>query len=1398
MQSENKLLDPNSVFQFSKNSNKKFDDITIQTPGIQKTQDQLLLSTKRNVYMLELDDFDDKQKTNREKDETFKRYIVTYYWAVATLMLVGSSGNNSIETAFTIITLLWTVGIFAYIISKISMIIQELNQDSSMFKKELSIMNKFMLSKDIPQDLQTKVRSCLEYMFKSSEKCVICQSDYHLEQNCNLLNYRPNKYMLSLKNNRQNDKKERQKLKECRKIDRKHISPLLDIQQLQKLSDNLKNKYYKDKEIKLYFKFIAQLNQSDSNSSLTSIVSYSDDDSDSYLSRSQFQTESSYQSQLSNQNRYQKAENQIQRKNYSQKTQISQLKQIQSIKQNNKLSSKKSQKGQSLECNLQNKDQNISDKIEGKSRKNSLTGSKSKNVSIFCTNYDKDQISQTGNNEYKQNQALNQLPNKFLSNQKFRSNQNTNNNSFDEQYAIHDTSLNQVHQDIYNTDWANKKRGKPQFYQQYSNQISQQSIGNKSYQQQILSQNQTINIDEYSSGYECSNQQPSEGEYNKIYTNENKIKQDQKQYLYDDQIMGQQGNILDQKGILKNKNYNQKQNFRHLKDQLSKIIEPNVGYYQNQNAKNKQKNKITNFKSSCELDEEDLEDIQVVSSRHPNTRVQSQDYQQNQVHDQVISHLNSNMAHIDQSYQQQEFNQPENNLFAEFFKVKKKQDLNGKLMRERFGSLQKKKTHTRKQGTIEDSQFSISSEHKAFDNSIVNRNYFLEGNNQVYKSKNDIEYQSAKEQEEYRKKQQKKEKNIIREFVKSKSQLAKELQHDNQKLKVLCQGLLEQIVEHNKINPSTKLQQFSDQNIQSQIYKILFKKQDSQYSQNYSLNNQKQVQRNIVRGNHYPSSENKQKMFQNIGNKTSTIENDMNSNYNYNKNYNTLKTLESKNSLLKEKDGNNQLSRFLSKQRRKSIEEEFSMNNFFKMIGLGDNNQNNEDINQLYESKRSFQRNGSYISENKNVYMPNLNVNSFSEQQQTQQIPARSQKNRHVSLLDLQQKNNFNLEDQIKELVVQMDQKQLNEQMFFEFDVQKNWEVYYPQFNLNFQIKTYNQKFLKKEEERNNVKDKMKRRQSKYVNKINTNVNSANTSKSNLDNLGFSQRVKIQQQQDNENSEEHQYQVKGKKKMSRQLFEGRIQYTDLEKEEIQKLKQLLKEKEQLDVIEGWQESEILRFILGNQFDLKKCIKSMVEHNEWKKKWIPQKYNKQIEEFLGIYYIQGRDSCFRPILVLQLKRLNLKEYDEDFLYGAITFLIEVVIRNMMIPGIVEDQVFIMNFKDMGLTDIPMSFIKKLINYLQNNYRSRLYRFYAVNVPKSITFTWYVVKQVLEDTTVKKINFINENVPKPLFQHTHPIQLEKQFGGEGEDKSAATDFCFTLSIVVSICACHVHDPGSIPGE
>lgn len=80
------------------------------------------------------------------------------------MMLIGSKGNNFLESIFTTTTVLLTVGVFAYTISEIANIIDDINRDSINYKNELSLINQYMKQKKTPIVIQSQVRNYLEFL----------------------------------------------------------------------------------------------------------------------------------------------------------------------------------------------------------------------------------------------------------------------------------------------------------------------------------------------------------------------------------------------------------------------------------------------------------------------------------------------------------------------------------------------------------------------------------------------------------------------------------------------------------------------------------------------------------------------------------------------------------------------------------------------------------------------------------------------------------------------------------------------------------------------------------------------------------------------------------------------------------------------------------------------------------------------------------------------------------------------------------------------------------------------------------------------------------------------------------------------------------------------------------
>lgn len=84
------------------------------------------------------------------------------------MMLVGTKGNNFLEVLFTSIVMFATVGIFAYLISSINIILEEVNKKAKDYQSDLEVINRYLRNKTVSENLQARVRNYLEYLHRAS------------------------------------------------------------------------------------------------------------------------------------------------------------------------------------------------------------------------------------------------------------------------------------------------------------------------------------------------------------------------------------------------------------------------------------------------------------------------------------------------------------------------------------------------------------------------------------------------------------------------------------------------------------------------------------------------------------------------------------------------------------------------------------------------------------------------------------------------------------------------------------------------------------------------------------------------------------------------------------------------------------------------------------------------------------------------------------------------------------------------------------------------------------------------------------------------------------------------------------------------------------------------------
>lgn len=155
---------------------------------------------------------------------------------------------------------------------------------------------------------------------------------------------------------------------------------------------------------------------------------------------------------------------------------------------------------------------------------------------------------------------------------------------------------------------------------------------------------------------------------------------------------------------------------------------------------------------------------------------------------------------------------------------------------------------------------------------------------------------------------------------------------------------------------------------------------------------------------------------------------------------------------------------------------------------------------------------------------------------------------------------------------------------------------------------------------------------------------------------------------------------------------------------------------------------------------------------------------------GAVYVHGRDHRFRPLLIFNMSRLNVNQHSIDEYCWLLCFTLQFIIDNMLIPGQVESWVVITDLCNIGMRNLPLKDLKKLIGCLQDNFRNRMHINYVVNAPSTFVFIWRMIKGMMEQNTVKKIRIMKQSVIEEMETHFNPGQYERKYGGNAPNAEA----------------------------
>ena len=229
-----------------------------------------------------------------------------------------------------------------------------------------------------------------------------------------------------------------------------------------------------------------------------------------------------------------------------------------------------------------------------------------------------------------------------------------------------------------------------------------------------------------------------------------------------------------------------------------------------------------------------------------------------------------------------------------------------------------------------------------------------------------------------------------------------------------------------------------------------------------------------------------------------------------------------------------------------------------------------------------------------------------------------------------------------------------------------------------------------------------------------------------------------------------------------------VPYFDYEKDEINKLKEIINQHPEIKLPYYFDDELLMRFLYADDCELDKVFKRLVKYIEWSNKTFPlviQPKSKIIEILnKGFVYAYGRDCKFRPLLIFRLVEFVKYEkiYSVEEVIMASSFLGQFIINHMFLPGHCERWDMIINLRKTTLLSLP-NHIKKLLPVMNEAFISRLNKTYVIGMNFFFRLLYKIICAFLHESTVKKIKILDGKNDPSLFEEIRRDNIEVDMGG-----------------------------------
>ena len=174
---------------------------------------------------------------------------------------------------------------------------------------------------------------------------------------------------------------------------------------------------------------------------------------------------------------------------------------------------------------------------------------------------------------------------------------------------------------------------------------------------------------------------------------------------------------------------------------------------------------------------------------------------------------------------------------------------------------------------------------------------------------------------------------------------------------------------------------------------------------------------------------------------------------------------------------------------------------------------------------------------------------------------------------------------------------------------------------------------------------------------------------------------------------------------------------------------------------------------------------MKEYISWKQETFPVNFDR-VGPLLksGFLYVSKRDRSFRPIIILNVQKIVDADFPVDLLQESTSFFCDFVVKKLLIPGLVENWIMVIDLGGIGISSLPVKKVKGIVQATQKYFGGRLYRQFCINMGWMMRKSAGLFLSFVDEITQQKISFHDDsNYRQPMGELVALENLEKKYGG-----------------------------------